>query len=196
MARYLVLYAEHFGLMPHAQLSTNIHRAEYIDKTKKWEVEISPVGGGSRVIKKFDKVIYAMGPDQVPNIPKVPGIAKFKGDVTHSIGFKEYGFPSHILRKLLAVDVSGANKYRPESWAGKRVLVVGFGNTAADIAGVLVGVAKHVYLSHRSGAIVVRLRTDLIEIKWIPETDTLNSFLDGLMGSRLIMSGRTERPFC
>lgn len=64
--------------------------------------------------------------------------------------------PSHILRKLLVVDVSGANKYRPEGWAGKRVLVVGFGNTAADIAGVLVGVATHVYLSHRSGAIVVR----------------------------------------
>ena len=90
MAKYLVSYAEHFGLMPHVQLSTNIHRAEYIEKTNKWEVEISPVAGGSRVVAKFDKVIYAMGPDQVPNIPQVPGIEKFKGDATHSIGFKEY----------------------------------------------------------------------------------------------------------
>nr|QKG86294.1 MFS general substrate transporter [Aspergillus sp. FM242] len=91
MAKYLVSYAEHFGLMPHARLSTNIHRAEFSDKTKKWEVEISPVAGGSRVIERFDKVIYAMGPDQVPNIPKVPGIAKFSGNITHSIGFKEPG---------------------------------------------------------------------------------------------------------
>ncbi|KAJ5521625.1 hypothetical protein N7527_005740, partial [Penicillium freii] len=132
MAKYLVSYAEHFGVMPHTRLSTDIHRAEYKEETNKWEVETSPVAGGSRVVEQFDKVIYAMGPDQIPNIPKVPGIAKFKGDVTHSIGFKE-----------------------PERWAGKRVLVVGFGNTAADIAGVLVGNAKHVYLSHRGGAIVL-----------------------------------------
>lgn len=39
---------------------------------------------------------------------------------------------------------------------GKRVLVVGFGNTAADIAGVLAETAEKVYISHRSGAIVVR----------------------------------------
>ncbi|PLB48451.1 dimethylaniline monooxygenase 3 [Aspergillus steynii IBT 23096] len=132
MAKYLVSYAEHFGLMPHAQLSTNIHRAEYIEKTNNWEVETSPVAGGPRVVARFDKVIYAMGPDQIPNIPQVPGIEKFKGDTTHSIGFKE-----------------------PQGWTGKRVLVVGFGNTAADIAGDLVGVAKHVYLSHRGGAIVL-----------------------------------------
>jgi cation diffusion facilitator CzcD-associated flavoprotein CzcO len=49
--------------------------------------------------------------------------------------------------------------YRPEQWAGKRVLVVGFGNTAADIAGVLVNTAKKVYLSHRRGAIVVSEET-------------------------------------
>ena len=39
--------------------------------------------------------------------------------------------------------------------AGKRVLVVGFGNTSADIAGTLVNIAEKVYLSHRHGAIVV-----------------------------------------
>lgn len=44
---------------------------------------------------------------------------------------------------------------RPDKWAGKKVLVVGFGNTAADIAGVLADVAEKVYLSHRRGAVVV-----------------------------------------
>lgn len=45
--------------------------------------------------------------------------------------------------------------FRPEHWTGKRVLIIGFGNTAADISGVLVGKAEKIYLSHRSGAIVV-----------------------------------------
>ena len=54
---------------------------------------------------------------------------------------------------------------------------MGFGNTAADVAGVLVGVAQKVYLSHRSGAIVVRsfripeplqMIADLIQLpRWI-----------------------------
>lgn len=48
-----------------------------------------------------------------------------------------------------------ANKKRPGDWAGKRVLVVGFGNTAADIACELAGTADKVYLSHRNGSIVV-----------------------------------------
>lgn len=37
------------------------------------------------------------------------------------------------------------------------MLVVGFGNTAADVTGLLADVAEKVYVSHRHGAIVVSL---------------------------------------
>lgn len=87
MDNYLVSYAKHFGLLPHAKLNTFVHRAHWIEKKNKWEVETS-VDGGVHSIELFDKVIYAMGPDQIPNIPKVPGIEKFGGDACHSISFK------------------------------------------------------------------------------------------------------------
>ncbi|RJE19620.1 Flavin-binding monooxygenase [Aspergillus sclerotialis] len=131
MHRYLVSYARHFGILPRARLSTIVHRAEWNESTAKWEVETSPADG-PRTIYQFDKVVCSLGPDQVPNIPQVQGLHRFAGEAVHSIGFK-----------------------KPEKWAGKRVLVVGFGNTAADIAGVLVGTAEKVYLSHRSGAIIL-----------------------------------------
>lgn len=45
---------------------------------------------------------------------------------------------------------------RPSDYAGKRVVVLGMGNTSADIANALVGIASEVYLSHSRGAHVVR----------------------------------------
>jgi dimethylaniline monooxygenase (N-oxide forming) len=44
---------------------------------------------------------------------------------------------------------------RSMSFRGKNVLVVGIGNTAADVAVDLAGVASNVYLSHRRGALVL-----------------------------------------
>ncbi len=44
---------------------------------------------------------------------------------------------------------------RPEEFKEKRVLVVGLGNTAADTAASLAGVASKIYLSHTSGTFVV-----------------------------------------
>ncbi len=44
---------------------------------------------------------------------------------------------------------------RASDYVGKRVVVAGMGNTSADIANDLVGVASKVYLSHSRGAHVV-----------------------------------------
>lgn len=46
---------------------------------------------------------------------------------------------------------------KPWEFAGKRVMVVGFGNTAADTATALANVAKTVYIAHRNGARIVSL---------------------------------------
>lgn len=106
MAKYLVSYAEHFGLMRYARLKTNIHRAEWSEKKSKWEVETSPVGSNGRVIEEFDKVIYAMGPDQIPNIPNIPGIEKFRGDTIHSICFKKYVIDASFVFSVFAAKLS------------------------------------------------------------------------------------------
>ena len=81
----------------------------------------------------FDKVVIAIGGmTSLPNIPLIEGLEKFKGTILHSRAFK-----------------------KPEEFAGKRVMVVGFGNTAADTATVLANVAEKVYIAHRNGARIV-----------------------------------------
>lgn len=56
-------------------------------------------------------VVIATGNTRVPNVPQWPGRALYRGDCMHSSEYK-----------------------RGDAWAGKRVLVVGFGNSACEIA--------------------------------------------------------------
>jgi dimethylaniline monooxygenase (N-oxide forming) len=46
---------------------------------------------------------------------------------------------------------------RPKNLDGKRVLIVGLGATATDIARGLVGIAKSIFISHRNGCLMVRV---------------------------------------
>lgn len=80
--------------------------------------------------KYFDKVLIAIG-GMVgqPNMPKTEGLENFQGKSIHARYFK-----------------------RPSDFAGKKVMVVGFGNSAGDTSIQLVGVADKVYLAHRHGA--------------------------------------------
>lgn len=88
MAQYLAAYAEHFNLAPMARLNTSVHAAAYDETLGQWRLQISQ-NGGPRKTELFDKVVFCMGADQIPNIPKIEGIEKFEGDVIHSIAFKK-----------------------------------------------------------------------------------------------------------
>ncbi|KAJ0362175.1 hypothetical protein COL26b_013433 [Colletotrichum chrysophilum] len=98
-----------------------------IRKWDKWVIEID--GSPTEI---FDRVIIATGMNQTPNYPEIKGIQSFPGRQVHSKSFK-----------------------RPEEFKGKRVLVVGFGNSGADTAVSLIGHAKNIYISHREGAYVI-----------------------------------------
>lgn len=56
-------------------------------------------------------VILATGVNRVPNVPTWEGQEKFKGTITHSRDYKN-----------------------PKSFIGKKTLVIGFGNTGAEVA--------------------------------------------------------------
>lgn len=86
-------------------------------------------------MQHFDKVIIAIGGlTSLPNVPNIDGLERFRGTTLHSRAFK-----------------------KPEQFADKRVMVVGFGNTAADAATALANVAKKVYIAHRNGARIVSI---------------------------------------
>lgn len=136
---YLNQYADYFGLRPYLKLSTVVSAVRRNNTDTKWELvtqvtgsESDPDLSGEEEIVLFDKVIVAVGPHSIPEMPELRGRDRFQGSILHSIDFKD-----------------------PSCYAGKRVMIVGVGNTAADTATSLVSHASSVYLAHRNGAAVI-----------------------------------------
>lgn len=128
VARYFESYAETFSLRPSIRFQTSVERVE-------------PVTGGYRVrtsdgdSEVFGAVIVANGHHWDPAFPDPPAAGSFSGLVMHSHG---YVSPSE-----------------PHELAGKRVVVVGIGNSAVDIASELARAGAVVTLSVRRGAWVL-----------------------------------------
>ncbi|XP_038050022.1 flavin-containing monooxygenase 5-like isoform X2 [Patiria miniata] len=163
MARYVDDYTTHFGLdkiirfqMKVVSLTRQdeewIIRAARVDADKHGEEKL---GEQETFIVKY--VAIASGHHAAPNQPKFPGQESFKEEIIHSVSYKD-AITSGIV--------------------GKRVLVVGIGNSAVDVAVDLAatGRSKAVYISTRSGAWIVPnyifgLPTDLYASRlllWFP----------------------------
>ena len=77
-------------------------------------------------------VVVATGIVANPHVADIPGRERFRGEVAHSVDYR-----------------------RPERYRGHRVLVVGAGNSAGEIAAELASAGVDVTLAVRSGARVV-----------------------------------------
>ncbi len=122
MRAYFRDYARHFDLYRHYRFSTRVLKVEPEDDG--WCV--TSESGGERSSQRFDGVLIANGTLHTPNLPRLPG--EFAGRVMHS---SEYKTPSQL--------------------SGQRVLVVGCGNSGADIAVDAVHHARSVDISLRRG---------------------------------------------
>jgi dimethylaniline monooxygenase (N-oxide forming) len=121
---YHTSYAQHFDLEPHVQLNASIQHITFDDEQQKSTIKFDGQTAN------FDKIVISNGGSVgLPNIPSIEGLEKFKGCSIHSQAFK-----------------------KSRDFAGKRVMVVGFGNSAADTATQLAGVADKVYIAHKHGA--------------------------------------------
>ena len=89
-------------------------------------------------------VVLATGIMSNPLRPELPGEAGFRGTITHSADYR-----------------------RPGRFLGRRVLVVGAGTSAGEIASELAGAGVDVTLSVRSGVNVVPLRLFGIPIQYL-----------------------------
>uniref|UniRef100_A0A3Q2DPN1 Flavin-containing monooxygenase n=1 Tax=Cyprinodon variegatus TaxID=28743 RepID=A0A3Q2DPN1_CYPVA len=107
-------------------------------RTGQWEV-VTENKDGLEERHVFDAVICCSGHFNYPNLPlkDFPGIETFEGKYSHSWDYKG-----------------------PEDMHGKRVVVIGIGNSGGDIAVESSRVAEQVYLSTRSGAWVIRQVSD------------------------------------
>ncbi|MEK1905537.1 MAG: NAD(P)/FAD-dependent oxidoreductase [Pseudomonas sp.] len=122
IGQYFRDYAQHFGLSEHYQFNTRVVQLERLSQG--WRL-VSESNGVQREWQ-FEGVLIANGTLHKPNQPALPG--DFNGELLHS---SEY--------------------HSAEVFADKRVLVIGCGNSACDIAVDAVHRAQSVDLSVRRG---------------------------------------------
>ncbi len=91
-----------------------------------------------------DVLAVATGIVANPKIPRFPGQERFAGRMVHSVAYE-----------------------RPDPYAGRRVLVVGVGNSGAEISSELARAGSKVTLAVRSGANVVPLTLAGLPIQYI-----------------------------
>ncbi len=121
---YFESYAAQFGLMPFIRLESRVDAAN-LRADGKWSVVVSDLDGTRE--ETFDDLIVCSGHHRVPFVPDdIPG--HFSGQSLHARDFK-----------------------RAAAFQGRRVLVVGGGNSACDIAVDVGRVASHTCLSMRRG---------------------------------------------
>ncbi|MFD6244239.1 flavin-containing monooxygenase [Streptomyces roseolus] len=131
VVRYLEAYAEKHEL--DVVTGVEVHRIEPAGNgTGSWTLHAS---GGRRLTGRA--VVVATGHNHTPAVPAWPGLDGYEGELIH------------------------AREYRnPEPYAGKDVLVVGVGNTGAEIAADLAGGgAARVRLAVRTAPHIVRRTT-------------------------------------
>lgn len=124
LTEYFDQYAEHFDIKPKFGEEVNS-----IKKTEEGYWEVKTTSGNTYVAKR---VIVATGVNRIPHVPQWEGKDKFKGDIIHSIAYKNTA-----------------------PYQGKKVLVVGMGNTGAEVALDLAEQGIETYISVRSPVSVV-----------------------------------------
>lgn len=153
MHRYLKLYADRFGITPRIRFESPVNnvRPEFdpASEAPRWTLELE--SGETHTV---DTVIAATGHLSVPShVPMFQD--QFEGEYLHSHHYRE-----------------------PEPFVGKRICIVGVGNSALDISGDVCATAKRCVLVARSGALIMPKLfcgipgTDLtmmIQRPWLPE---------------------------
>jgi cation diffusion facilitator CzcD-associated flavoprotein CzcO len=109
LAGWLEAYAEAMEL--NVWTSTEMRTAEYDEDSATWTITLSGPDGANRTVNARHLVMAVGGSTGVPNIPELPGLPDFRGDVVHSSRF-----------------TSGM------SYAGRHAVVVGTGTSGHDVA--------------------------------------------------------------
>jgi amino acid transporter len=122
---YIRQFSDHFGLTPHIAFNTEVRHAEPLGEDAKdgWRVTL-----GTGETRHYKGIVCANGVTWHSNMPDYPGLAAFKGQVMHTVDYRD-----------------------PALLRGKRVLIVGAGNSGVDIACDAARDADAAFISLRRG---------------------------------------------
>jgi cation diffusion facilitator CzcD-associated flavoprotein CzcO len=149
LAAYFQGYADQFGVTPHIRFGTEVLAAEPLPGDR-WALRWRE--DGLEHDATFDALVVANGHHWKPRMPEYPG--HFTGRILHSHDYK-----------------------RAAPFAGQRVLVIGGGNSACDVAVETARVSAVTDLSWRRGYWIVPkfifgLPADVVaeRTRWLPRT--------------------------
>jgi Flavin-binding monooxygenase-like len=130
IAEYFDAYADHFGLRERIAFNTEVVAAEPVEG--EWEVTVE--GPDGRRSERYRAVLVANGHHWQPRWPEppFPGAEEFEGEQMHVHHYRE-----------------------PDVLVGRRVLVLGIGNSAVDVAVESSRIAEKTFLAMRRGAWVL-----------------------------------------
>jgi dimethylaniline monooxygenase (N-oxide forming) len=151
---YLERYAEHFDLGEHLRFGHEV--VEVARAGDGWRVRVRRLEDGEESEHLCDHVAVCSGLNLAPLAPELEGAGAFDGEVQHLAAYK------------------GSAPFRDA-----RVVVLGMGESAVDVAHELAGVATSVSLSMRRGKFV------------IPRVNPLNGFANDYDTNRLRYSTPT-----
>jgi len=151
--QYFEAYVRHFGLEEHIRFGCEVTRCERLPGGS-WRVTLA-----SGETQEFDALVVANGHHWDPRMPDPAPPGEFSGVQIHSHAYR--------------------NPREPLDLVGKRVAVVGLGNSAVDIATELGSraVAGQVFLSVRRGAWILPKWFAGTPITRIPQPQTLFPWL-------------------
>jgi dimethylaniline monooxygenase (N-oxide forming) len=131
MAAYFDEYVDHFGLREEIRFRTEVVSVEPVDG--EWEVAVEDAGG-KRETHRYQAILVANGHHWDPRWPEpaFPGSDEFSGEQIHVHHYRE-----------------------PDVLPGKRVLVLGIGNSAVDVAVESSRIADATFIAMRRGAYVL-----------------------------------------
>jgi hypothetical protein len=147
LRRYFQAYARRFGLYDHIEFGTMVKHCERID-AQTWEVTIEQQG--QTRTETFSDLVVCNGHHWQPRYPNYPG--EFTGEFIHSHHYK-----------------------KAAPFADKKVLVIGGGNSACDVAVETSRVSAQTTISWRRGyriipKFVMGVPTDVFGARtyWLP----------------------------
>ncbi len=126
---YFESYAKHFGLIPLINFRTRVEQVELFHGDN-YKVSTENLDTGVKKTIIYGSVLICNGHHWHPKIPDFTGI--FNGEMYHSRNYRN-----------------------PENLKNKNVLILGVGNSGADIACDVARVAAHTFLASRCGAHVI-----------------------------------------
>ncbi len=129
IARYFNDYVDHFELRERIEFETRVDHADRRDD-RVWEVRVT--GPRGEETREYDALVVANGHHWDPRWPEPPFPGSFDGVEMHSHHYRD-----------------------PDDFHGKRIVVLGMGNSAMDIAVESSEAAANTYLAARRGAWII-----------------------------------------